>query len=232
MQNKGIFITATDTDAGKTVVVSALVNLFLSKGADVVPYKPIQSGYDSDINKVVEANNMNIVKTELCSYLLKKPCSPHLASSFEDISISIDKIVCDYQSLAEKHDLVVIEGSGGLMVPLGNGKYVLDIIKELPVPVMLVIANRLGAINQAMLSIDKLQQAGCSPEWLVFNDIQPGDDMILSDNVKIVSELSGISNTVRVPYMEKLDIDDVAKVLSIFPAFGGEDRRNQSSGAK
>ncbi len=214
------FVTATDTNAGKTVVTTALVNFLRFKGITAVPFKPVQTGGIADTEFALEHNKIVGKKEDFYSYSFENPCSPHLASEIEGKAISIKKIVADYTKLAKKYDCVIVEGAGGIMVPLGKGKFVLDIIVELNLPVMLVIANKLGAINQALLSIDKLRSVGFCPDWLVFNDVAQGDESILSDNVRIVKELSGIEKVIRIPFMQEFDIAEVLRVFSLGDNFG------------
>ncbi len=209
------FVTATDTNAGKTIVTAALIKLLRSKSINVAPYKPVQSGGIEDTIFVLEQNNIAGSPDEFYSYSLKKPCSPHLSAALDNQDISIEKIINDFKRLKEQYEAVVVEGAGGVMVPLGQGKFVLDIITELRLPVILVIANKLGSINQALLTIDKLRSVGCLPALLVFNDSKDCDELILSDNVKTITELSGVLRVIRIPYMQTLNLDLVVEQLAV-----------------
>ncbi|MDD4528039.1 MAG: dethiobiotin synthase [Candidatus Margulisbacteria bacterium] len=206
------FVTGTDTNAGKTIITTALVKLLRSRSMNVVPFKPVQTGGIADTEFSLKNNSIFSDPKEFYSYSFKTACSPHLASELENVQISIEKIVEDFNVLVAKYENVIVEGAGGVMVPLGNGLYILDLIIKLDLPVILVVANKLGAINQALLTIDKLDSVGCAPELLVFNDLGIEEEEILTNNVKAVMAVSGI-RSVRIPFMLNLNFDKVVQIL-------------------
>jgi dethiobiotin synthase len=211
---QGFFVTATDTNSGKTIVTTALVKWLRLKGIDAVPFKPVQTGGTDDTDFVFANNNgLSLLKEDCFSYFFDKPCSPHLASAIDGTNISINKIIDDFNQLRKHYESVIVEGAGGIMVPLGDGKFILDVIIKLRLPVILVIANKLGAINHALLSIEKLKTVGLVPEVLVFNELAVAEEEILLDNIKTISEASGIEKVYRIPYMSEVNLD---KVVNIF----------------
>jgi dethiobiotin synthetase len=214
LNNQSYFVTGTDTNVGKTIVVSALVNLYLSQGINVVPFKPIQTGMDDDIGFVLQHSKAflkDIKKEELVSYCFSKACSPHLAAFLEKREIKIDKIFNDYNYLTMHYKNIIVEGAGGIMVPLAKDLLMLDIIQKLDLPVILVIANKLGAINHSLLTIDKLTEIKMKPEILIFNDCNAQDNQILDDNQLIISDISNIKKVIRIPFMEQLDIGYISE---------------------
>ena len=213
------FVTATDTNAGKTMFTTAFIKLLRLQGIDAVPYKPIQTGGLEDTDFTLEHNKISGKKEDFYTYAFEKPCSPHLASALEEIDISINKIADDFNELANNHESVIVEGIGGVMVPIGNGKFLLDVITELQLPVILVIANKIGSINQSLLTIDKLTSVGFCPEILVFNDVAQADETILYNNVLTVKELTGINKAIRIPYIPEPNLDDIVRILSIGDTF-------------
>jgi dethiobiotin synthetase len=143
---KPIFITGTGTDVGKTLV-SAIVTEAL--GADY--WKPVQAGFsdgtDSLFVEKMISNNQTKIHPEL--YKLKMPASPHLAAPAEDKEITIQEIK---SHLPETQNRLVIEGAGGLMVPLNKKETIMDLIKELNAKVIVVSKNELGSINHSLLT--------------------------------------------------------------------------------
>jgi len=191
-----IFITGTDTDAGKTVVSALILKALRTKGLNAVYVKPVQTGshYISDLQSVYKLNELAIPEElQLNSYSFEKACSPHLAARLEGTTINLDKIVSDINAVKDKYDLFLVEGAGGLMVPLNAQQSNLDLIKDLNCPVILVAANKLGMINHSILTINTLKQEGIHLAGLVTikTNADGTDQEILKDNPKIVSQLTG-----------------------------------------
>ena len=172
--NMNLFITGIGTNVGKTVVSAVLTEALQ---ADY--WKPIQSGVlegkDSDTVKSLISNSETIIHPE--TYLLKQPLSPHFAAKIDGIEIELDKIQSQFvrislslraESRSEVRHLI-IEGAGGLLVPINNTHYVIDIAKQLDCEIVLVISNYLGCINHSLLSIDYLKRNHFKINALVFN---------------------------------------------------------------
>ncbi len=177
--SRTIFITATDTDAGKTWVTHSLLKTVLSQGADAQALKPIASGKQNDgLNEDVallldaqpskHSQDINYVTYDL-------PLAPALAAKKQGLSFNVEQLLAWQEKQVSRHDITLIEGVGGLMVPLKIGAkpwLVSDWLQATPsAEVMLVVPIRLGCINQALLSCEHLKKIGCPPQWLVLNDI-------------------------------------------------------------
>jgi len=162
------FITGIGTGVGKT-----LVSAILTEALDADYWKPIQAGYadGTDALQVSQwlSNPDKKIQQEL--YKLKLPASPHIAAREEGISISLENIktAFDRLCLASNRPLI-IEGAGGLMVPLNESQTLLDLIKILDAPVIVVSRNYLGSINHSLLTANALKQAGAKLAGWVFND--------------------------------------------------------------
>jgi dethiobiotin synthetase len=194
-----VFVTATDTGAGKTVVTGLLARYISEQGHDVITQKWIQTGngdFPEDIATHLKFMNLkkNDVETYLslvCPYVFKYPSSPHLAAKLEKRKINVAVIKKSFSSLAKQKDCVVVEGLGGCLVPLNQKKLVIDIAYELNLPVLVVVGNKLGAINHAILTIEAIRSRGLKLLGLVFNDLSESRDIILKDNPKIIKVLTG-----------------------------------------
>jgi len=178
--SRSIFITATDTNAGKTWVTSSWVRTCLAQGLDIQALKPIASGLNATgINEdVAELLAAQPVKGEkdinFITYDL--PLAPALAAQKQNTAIQQGKLSDWLVAQTAKHDITLIEGVGGLMVPLSVDNQtpwlVSDWLQSMAdVEVMLVVPLRLGCMNQALLSCQYLQSIGKPPQWLVFNDL-------------------------------------------------------------
>jgi len=159
--NKPIFITGIGTDIGKTIVSAVLVEKLQ---ADY--WKPVQAGDldNSDTIKVQRliSNPRSVFHPE--AYRLTQPFSPHKAAALDGVEIDINKII-----LPQTSNQLIIEGAGGLMVPLNDTHYIIDLIKHLDAEVILVSRNYLGSINHTLLSIDALTNRGIPIKAIVIN---------------------------------------------------------------
>lgn len=173
-----LFITGIGTNVGKTIV-----SAILTEALQADYWKPIQSGVvegkDSDTVKSLISNAKTIIHPE--TYLLKEPLSPHFAAKIDGVEIELSKIklpvrqnetselvrLSGVEVYSENH--LIIEGAGGLLVPINDKKYVIDIAKQFDCEIVLVISSYLGCINHSLLSIDYLMRNGFKIKALVFN---------------------------------------------------------------
>lgn len=175
---KKIFVTGIGTDVGKTIVSAILVEALK---ADY--WKPIQSGTNisTDTNTVKQLISNSKSKFYAEAYSLKEPLSPHAAAALENIEIKLDNI-----HTPKTTNTLIIEGAGGIMVPLTNNFFILDLIKKLDAKVVLVIQNYLGSINHSLLSIEVLKYHQIKILGIIFNgDSQPSSENIILEHSKL-----------------------------------------------
>jgi adenosylmethionine---8-amino-7-oxononanoate aminotransferase len=221
----GLLITGTDTDVGKTIVTAGLLRAFQTRGISSTAVKPIQTGcFERDGKTVVpdlaqyaratadlsiNANDIQIDEARNTTYCYAPACSPHLAAAEAGESIELGPIVEMVESYRRRLVLTLVEGAGGIEVPLGDGRTMLDLFRELDLPVVLVVANRLGAINHGLLSIRRLRDAGLSLAALVFNETSPAKTerqrAIRADNIKTITEYGQVRDWVELPYQADQD---------------------------
>ncbi|MGA1868485.1 MAG: dethiobiotin synthase [bacterium] len=209
-----VFIAGTDTGVGKTIVASHLAAYGAGKGHKTIVQKWVQTGsrpLSDDIHlaiKLLKLSDNEVAKLlpSMVPYSFRYPCSPHLAAHMEGVTICEKRICTALHYLKQHYDFVIIEGSGGLMVPLRRDYLLLDLITQLSLPVILVVNNKLGAINHTLLSIEILKQRDISLLGLIFNNMVCDEDTrIMEDNIDIIPHISGTSVLGTIPYIQSLD---------------------------
>lgn len=172
MEANGIFITGTDTEAGKTVAGAALLSILRAQGVDTVPMKPIQTGCTErdgimsspDLQFCLDMAELGPISAEerqrMEVYQFLPACSPHLAAADADCRIDFSPIVTALQWLQNRHQCVLVEGAGGVMVPIAGSLTMLNLMQTLELPVILVARPGLGTLNHTLLSLRVMRQAG------------------------------------------------------------------------
>ena len=199
MKNNVIFMAGIDTGIGKTIVTGLAARYYLSKGISVITQKMVQTGCDTISEDIlIHRRLMGIPASkedlahETCPYLFQHPASPHLAAEMENRSIDPEKISEQTGQLARQFDLILLEGAGGLMVPLTRQTTILDYVEEKKYPVILTTCARLGSINHTLLSLDALERRGIPVKAVVYNTYPETDSFISKDSITIIREyLSG-----------------------------------------
>ncbi|HLO80643.1 MAG TPA: dethiobiotin synthase [Chitinophagaceae bacterium] len=164
---KALFITGIGTGVGKTIW-SAIVTEALH--ADY--WKPVQAGFEDGTDSLMVSSLISNADTRIHPelYKLKLPASPHLSAREENLQIDLEKIRLGYENLDSANNICVIEGAGGLMVPLNDREFVIDLVKALGATVLLVSRNYLGSINHSLLTARVLEQHKIPVAGWLFND--------------------------------------------------------------
>jgi dethiobiotin synthetase len=170
------FITGTDTEVGKTFFTALLLRTLRRAGIDAVGYKPIACGSWEDVDALVHASDGMESRHELCAYHFGMPASPLTASWAEERVIEPERLINTYETLKSRHEVVLVEGVGGWRVPITCTYSVSDFAAALGLPVIVVVRNRLGAINHTMLTLESIARAGLDCVGLVLNHFDAPDD--------------------------------------------------------
>lgn len=217
MRAKGVFITGTGTDVGKTFVTALLVKKFRDSGIDAFYYKAALSGASlnpdpgvvSDEQYVKTIASLPETHETLVSYVYQEAVSPHLAARKEGNPLELSKVVSDYQLLQSKHDFIFVEGSGGIVCPIryDNQKIFLeDIIKALDLEIIIVSNALLGSINATVLTVEYARSRGIGIRGIILNQYQ-GSEME-QDNYKMIQEITGVPILATVPLnAKKIDLN-------------------------
>ena len=181
------FISGIDTGIGKTYTTGYLAKLWSEHGQQVITQKLIQTG-NADVSEDIQQHReimgigwlpedeSKLTMPEIFSY----PASPHLATKLDGRDIDFDKIEAATQQLAEKFEVVLLEGAGGLMVPLTTELLTIDYLEQKKFPVILVSSGRLGSINHTLLSLEALKARGLSLYALAYNLNDESQDPLIS----------------------------------------------------
>jgi dethiobiotin synthetase len=183
----GYFITGTDTGVGKTLISCALLYAFAAQGQRVVGMKPVavgcdDDGHNQDVKQLQAASNVLVSYGQINPYSFINSIAPHIAAQNAGVRIDFARILTSYHELASQADVVIIEGAGGLRVPLNNNQDTADLALQLGLPVILVVGMRLGCLNHALLTVSVIEACGLKCACWVANVLDP-DMLALQDNI-------------------------------------------------
>jgi dethiobiotin synthetase len=207
------FITGTDTDVGKTVTTALLAAFFNKQGKSVIPYKPVQSGaidevgkYEAPDVKLYQLALPNLNVDEASTYLFRTPSSPHLAAREDGQTILPEKILQHVRMLEQKYDLVLVEGAGGLIVPLqDNGYSMMNLIKDVAAPVILVARAGVGTINHTVLSVMAMKDKGIPIAGIILNQLIECDQVIEQENKRMIEYLTDVPVIGLIPFIKSVE---------------------------
>lgn len=210
---KGLFVTGTSTGVGKTFITSLLLKVLRGKGVDAVPVKPVQTGAVRSSGGTFSAPDLEyclraagIVVThederQMVPYLYQPACSPHLAARLAGERIDISRILSCIAEIQTRHDFIIAEGAGGILVPLSEQKSMADLAKALNFPVIVVATRALGTLNHTLLTLEALRSRSIPIFGLILNDVEPvADEEIPADNEKTLASIAQVPLLFRVPY--------------------------------
>jgi len=222
----GFFITGTDTGVGKTWASIGLLELFNQQGLTTIAMKPVASGCEQtpeglrndDAQLLIQVMTAEASYDEVNPYAYAPAIAPHLAALKVGETIDLDKIIKQANKLSSRADRIVIEGAGGWLVPLNSGKTFADLAVALNLPVVLVVAIRLGCINHALLSVESIKQRGLTIAGWIANTGTRG----VEDCGDIDANIKTLSDRIHAPLLGvlpllKLDATNIANQITISP---------------
>lgn len=221
----GIFITGTNTGVGKTVICGHLASYLRETGSDVVTQKWVQTGCSKQAEDLLVHDQLTgntgssparDERDVRAPYIFTLPASPHLAAAEAGTRINPDTIRDAYMTLEKQHELVLVEGAGGLIVPLTENVVMGDMAAQLGLPALIVVDNTLGCINHSLLTIEALRQRDMPIIGLIFNTTtRTGNPTVQEDNPRIISQIAGVPVLGKLPFL-----DDVAGAHDRFEQIG------------
>lgn len=186
------FITGTDTDAGKTYVTCLLLEALKREGKRAVGFKPFCCGDRMDAEHLLQAGAGGVSVDEVNPLWLKVPAAPYAAALMENRVIDFDSIRAAYDHLDARFETVLVEGAGGWEVPLAAGLTVGDYAQNLGVPVIVVVNNKLGALNHALLTVKNIQARGLECAGIILNYVRDERDPASISNRAVLASFSEV----------------------------------------
>jgi len=205
----GIFVTGTDTGVGKTLVSGALAAAARRSGARVGVFKPCESGCEEPDGSL-HANDAAFLQRmaattapleQICPYRFREPLAPAVAAEREHISISTHHIETVFRQLCEGCDAMIVEGAGGLLVPMAGDALTLDLIRQLALPVLIVARLSLGTINHSLLTIRHIQAAGLPLKGIVFSRTLDQHTVAEQTNMEILQRYTDVPVLGCLPFL-------------------------------
>ena len=205
----GFFVTGTDTGVGKTLIAGSIARALSNQGRRVGVMKPFESGCQRNGDMVVPADALFLKSmagsqddlTLICPYAFEKPLAPGIAAQKEKVVVKLNKVQAAYNRLRAKHDIMLVEGAGGLMVPVAGNNLIIDIIRLLKLPLIIVARSALGTINHTLLTVREAQRSGIRVCGIILNKVSPERDEAEDTNPEVLRRLARVPLVGRVPYI-------------------------------
>lgn len=206
-----LFVTGTDTGVGKTVVTAAIATLAIAAGRRVAIYKPAQTGVGPADPGDLEFVQATIGATPLlktaCAYRLRAPLAPAVAARLEGGTIDRAELIRTYHELAAEADVALVEGAGGLLVPLANGYLMADLARDLALPVLVVTRPGLGTLNHTALTVEAARSRGLGVAGLVICGYPAEPDIAARTNPRLLVELTDAPLLGVLPHVDGLSTE-------------------------
>ncbi|KAF3977618.1 MAG: dethiobiotin synthase [Methylococcales symbiont of Iophon sp. n. MRB-2018] len=218
--SKAYFITGTDTNVGKTWASLALMYYFKQQGYSVAGMKPVATGCqwdgrqfkNKDALLLQENASIHLQYKEINTYAFEMSVAPHLANKENEIQLKL--IVDSFGKLQAKVDRVIVEGAGGWLVPLSEHYDMSDLVIALDIPVILVVAIKLGCINHARLTLRQIQADGIEcAGWIAM--CLDSDMQLMAENIESISNRTSAPLLGVLPFTEKLDVNYLASKINL-----------------
>ncbi|MDY7082354.1 MAG: dethiobiotin synthase [Halobacteria archaeon] len=235
----GIFVAGTDTEIGKTAVAGGLAGTLKRRGVDVGAVKPVQTGcFDEDSEKIEpDARFLRRAVglengSEVCPFSLDPPLAPRVAAEIEDEILEYDDVLSAVERICANYAFTVVEGIGGVRVPLAGDREVIDLMCDLGLPVLLVARPNLGTLNHTALTIEAVERRGLDVVGIIMNKYPDEPGTAERTNPRVIEEMTGVEVVGRIPdvgvdtesgdtgeivdaFEENVDVDTVLSSLSI-----------------
>ena len=217
-----VFVTGTDTDIGKTVITAGLAAVMQSLGYKAGVYKPFQSGA-KEKNGFLISPDLSYVKQldfyveTLCTYLLKPPTAPYIAAEIDGVNINLSTVRRDFETMKQNCEVMLVEGAGGLMVPVTKDGLMVDVAKMLDIPVVIVVRPNLGTINHTLLTINQAKAAGLDIAGVIINRYPlQTNDIAIKTAPRLIEEYSDVDILGIVPEIPDFRYVKPGALINIF----------------
>ena len=207
-----LFLTGTDTGVGKTFTTALLTRAFRDAGLGTIALKPLCSGERSDVEILRAASGNALSLDETNPVWLQAPAAPLVAAQLENRTLSLDFLADWFTALAANHSSLLVEGAGGWLVPITNTETLADFAVRLGLPVIPVVANRLGCINHALLTIEGIRTRSLPCPGIILNHLTPAGDIAQRTNAQILARHTQILLEIH-PGQSQIPAEEVTRFL-------------------
>ncbi len=239
----GLFITGTDTGVGKTVVTAALAAALRRRGIDTGVMKPFQSGEPPERPGQLSGDALTLARAAwliqsrggegkgpdagtpsdlaelICPYNLRQPLAPRPAAEIEGLEIDLARVIAAHTELRRRHDLMLVEGAGGLTVPIKRGYLMADLAYDLGLPLLVVARAGLGTINHTVLTVEYARRRGLEVIGVILNGYNQALPCLAErTNPPLVEELARVPVLGLMPYLEGInpaDQNDLGRLAQV-----------------
>ncbi len=213
----GLFVTGTDTGVGKTLIAGAIARILTEQGLKVGVFKPIATGchrsweglVSHDTEFLAHCANSNLSLSTITPVGYVTPAAPIVSAAQEARPINFDKIAAAYKDICQNSDLSIVEGIGGVRVPLTAEFDLLDLAVEFALPVVIVARPNLGTINHTLMTIDCIRAAELKIAGVVINNYSASEATVAENTApEVITQCSGVNILSIVPFDEAVDIEE------------------------
>lgn len=213
---KGFFVTGTDTGVGKTLVAGGISRILSDQGLRVGVFKPVASGCKHEHEGLINADAHFLRMCSRCDFELSVinpvgyvvPAAPVVCEEFENRRVDFGAMAQAYDSICQGSDVMIVEGIGGVRVPISEGVDVLDLMKEFDLPVVIVSRPNLGTINHTLLTIDAVRAVGLEVSGVVISGYEAETATLAEETVsQVISEWGQVEVISIIPYDEESDVE-------------------------
>jgi dethiobiotin synthetase len=207
-QARGLFITGTDTGVGKSIVTGGLAGLLRKQRINVGVMKPVETGclHDdgsfspADAQFLKDMSGVDAPLEEIVPYQFKEPLAPSVAAEREGITIDTNQLVKKFEHISRHHDVMLVEGAGGLLVPLYQRFLFIDLVKRFKLPVLIVSRATLGTINHTLLTLQAARAEKVPVAGIVINNLSPEKNAASETNPEVIARLVDVPVWGVLPY--------------------------------
>ncbi|SDB97456.1 dethiobiotin synthase [Shouchella lonarensis] len=214
----GFFITGTDTDVGKTIIASGLAAVLKARGIDVGVFKPLLSGIarehpESDTSLLKRMSGTLLSHEEITPFQFEEPLAPYMAAALHGQRVEMAEVLAHWADIKDKHGCFIVEGAGGLAVPLGDRFLVSDLIRALKLPIIIVARPDLGTVNHTLLTVQYAKQLGIQVVGVIINGMSATPSLAEQTNPKLMEEWCDVPVLGITPKMNKVTEESLKAMI-------------------
>ncbi len=219
---RGVLITGTDTGVGKTLVACGLAYALRDLGYRIGVMKPAETGcekrdgalFPMDAFYLQQASGRDQLLDRICPYRFSDPLAPGVAAQRNGAAIELSLLSRLYGEISHSYDVTIVEGAGGLLVPLNSRFTYADLARHLELPIVVVVGNRLGALNHCLLTLEHASCLGLKILGYILNDLEGRSSLAAQNNLPTLRELAQAPCIGEIPYIEQSTPQAVIPLLN------------------